>query len=252
MQISLQVDKNNLHHAYLLEGDKNEIIPQVFAILKDLNIETAGNPDIYNIDIDSFKIDDARSLKSMTSERSFASDPDSKRIFLISANSFLLEAQNSLLKVFEEPILNTHFFIITPSIQLFIPTLLSRFYVIKGNVTNILDTKEALDHGSTDEAEKFIALQLSKRIEFLKELLSTDDEEEGGEKDSPRARALRFLDGLEAVLHKSYMSKGTFDTNKNTGFFEQIFKVRKFLRQPGSSVKSLMESVALGIPEKMI
>jgi hypothetical protein len=32
MQISLQVDKNNLHHAYLLEGDKNEIIPQVFAL----------------------------------------------------------------------------------------------------------------------------------------------------------------------------------------------------------------------------
>ena len=242
MQISLQVDKNNLHHAYLLEGDKNEIIPQVFAILKDLNIETAGNPDIYNIDIDSFKIDDARNLKSMTSERSFASNSDSKRIFLISANSFLLEAQNSLLKVFEEPIPNTHFFVVTPSTQLFIPTLLSRFNVVKGNILNTLDTKKA---------EEFIVLPLSKRIDFLKELLNTeDDEEQDNEKDSPRARALRFLDSLETVLHKK-ISKNYVGL-LYTQVFKHIFKVRKFLRQPGSSIKNLMESIALGIPEKMV
>ncbi len=242
MQISLQVDKNNLHHAYLLEGDKNEIIPQVFAILNDLHIETTGNPDVYNLHMDSFKIDDARNLKSMTSERSFASNSDSKRIFLISANSFLLEAQNSLLKVFEEPIPNTHFFVITPSTQLFIPTLLSRFNVVKGNILNTLDTKKA---------EEFIVLPLSKRIDFLKELLNTeDDEEQDNEKDSPRARALRFLDSLETVLHKK-ISKNYVGL-LSTQVFKNIFKVRKFLRQPGSSIKNLMESIALGIPEKMV
>ncbi|MEK7588202.1 MAG: hypothetical protein AAB438_00090 [Patescibacteria group bacterium] len=249
MQISLHIDKKNLHHAYLLEGDKNEIIPQVFSILEDLNIKTSANPDFYNLDIDSFKIDDARNLKSMTSDRSFSGEATSKKIFLISANSFLLEAQNSLLKVFEEPIENTHFFIVTPSTQIFIPTLLSRFFVIKSESAS---ARQDLMEENTLEAEKFIKLPLVKRIDFLKELLAVDeDEEEGNEKDSPRARALRFLDNLEFVLHKK-ISKSNHIGLPYVELFKQMFIVRKYLRQPGSSAKSLMESVALGIPEKMI
>lgn len=236
--IQKYINKDNLHHAYLIEGDKDIIIPELLSFLDEIKIKTANNPDLYNIQTDSFKMEDARILKSLTSEKGFSSDITNKKIFIISANSFLLEAQNSLLKVFEEPIENTHFFIVAPSVQIFIPTLLSRFYVIKSNSENNFDTKEA---------ENFIKLPLIKRIDFLKELLASDDnEDEENQKDSPRARALSFLNALETVLHAKKASR----TIPNT--FEQIFKVRKYLRQPGSSTKSLMESVALGIPEKML
>ncbi|MDQ3075676.1 MAG: hypothetical protein M3Q34_00920 [bacterium] len=235
------INKNNLHHAYLIEGNKEEVIPEIFSLLKELNIETKANPDFLQIDLDSFKIDDARTLKSLTSEMSFSNDIASKKVFIISANSFLLEAQNSLLKVFEEPIENTHFFIVAPSTQIFLPTLLSRFYVIKNNSGTNLDVKEA---------QLFIQMPLGQRIDYLKDLLKGTEDDEESETDSPRTKALRFLDGLEQVLHKSYISKTVFDKNTNT--FEQIFKVRKYLRQPGSSAKSLMESVALSIPEKML
>ena len=244
------LDKNNLHHAYLIEGDKSLIIPEIFSILQDLNIKTKANPDFYNLDIDSFKIDDARNLKSMTNEKSFSDLDSAKKIFLISANSFLLEAQNSLLKVFEEPIANTHFFIVVPSTKIFIPTLLSRFYVIKSELNS---TGKSPSEKNTLEVESFIKLPLSKRIDFLKELLATDEDTDAEENstDSPRAKALKFLDGLEEALHKSYMSKTVFDIKTNTDFFKQIFQVRKYLRQPGSSAKSLMESVALSVPERI-
>ena len=61
---------------------------------------------------------------------------------------------------------------------------------------------------------------------------------------SNRSKALKFLNIIEATLHKKFVSKMVFDT----GIFEHIFKVRKFLRMPGSSTKSLMESVALIVP----
>ena len=53
-----------------------------------------------------------------------------KKIFVISTNSITREAQNSLLKIFEEPTEGTHFFLILSSSRILIPTLKSRLHVI--------------------------------------------------------------------------------------------------------------------------
>lgn len=230
------LDKNNLHHAYLIEGTREEIEPKIFKFIENLGIKTSGNPDFYHISVDSFKIEDARNLKSIEYEKSFAqgsSGKSAKKIFVISANNFLLEAQNSLLKIFEEPIENTHFFIITPNTDILLRTLVSRFYLIK--------TKG--EFGSElKEAEKFITSPLKNRIDFIKEMLI--ESEDVSSKDFTKSKALKFINALETILHKRLEQKNLSDTS----FFYQIFKVREFLNQPGSSVKSLMESVALIIP----
>src|SRR3989338_4421521 len=123
--IRKHLDKNNLHHAYLIEGQRDEIVPEVLEFIKSLGIKTAGNSDFCYITLDSFKIEDARNLKSYGAEKGVTSG---KKIFLISANNFLLEAQNSLLKIFEEPIEDTHFFVVTPDANALLRTLVSRFY----------------------------------------------------------------------------------------------------------------------------
>lgn len=234
------LDKNNLHHAYLIEGDKEEIIPELLKFFKDLGIKTSGNPDFFHFSFDSFKIDDAFDLKSIQYEKGFSVG---EKIFLISANNFLLEAQNTLLKIFEEPIENTHFFIIIPNTNILLKTLVSRFYLIK--------TKSEFKN-ELKEAEKFITMPPKNRIDFIKELLLEEDAEalpsQGESKASARAKALKFLNALESVLYH----RGTlcfFYTGFPCGdYFQQIFKARKFLSQPGSSAKSLMESVALMVP----
>ena len=92
--------------------------------LESLGIKTSGNPDFCHMSFDSFKIDDARDLKSVEYEKGFGVG---KKIFLISANNILLEAQNTLLKIFEEPIKNTHFFIITPNTDVLLKLLFPDF-----------------------------------------------------------------------------------------------------------------------------
>jgi DNA polymerase III delta prime subunit len=233
MDILEHLDKNNLHHAYLLEGAEKEIVPEILKFMKNSGIETSGNPDFFHMSFDSFRIEDARNLKSMEYEKGFSTK---KKIFLISANNFLLEAQNTLLKIFEEPIENTHFFIITPDVNILLKTLVSRFYLIR--------TKAGLE-SELKEAEKFIAMPVKNRLDFIKELLAEaeEDEENQVEIQSTRAKALKFLNALEIVLHKKFLKK-YFEVNP----FSQIFKVREFLSQPGSSAKSLMESVALTVP----
>ena len=234
--IKKHFDKNNIHHAYLIEGNREEIIPEIFSFCEDLDIKISGNPDFCHITVDNFKIDEAFDLRMMSSDKSFTTG---KKVFVICVNSFSLDAQNVLLKMFEEPIENTHFFLVVPDVNSLLKTLVSRFYLIKNEKMDL----------EIEEARKFIGLSLEKRINFIKELLMEpqEEDEEGNEiviLDSTRSKALKFLNTLESTLHSRIVSKSPFDTH----IFEQIFKVREFLRMPGSSVKTLMESVALIIP----
>lgn len=250
MKIKDHLDKDNLHHAYLVEGVREEIVPEILAFIEDMGIETLGNPDFCHITLDSFKIDDARNLKAQGGEKGYT---EGKKIFLISANSFLLEAQNALLKIFEEPIENTHFFIVIPNTDSLLKTLVSRFYLIK-NKTNL--------ENNLKDAERFIKMDLRNRLDFIKELLVEEDEAKSDKVGSPdafkkafrdentfhdgvRAKAIKFLDSIELVLNEKINKK---IGNQKIDYFEHIFKVREFLRQPGSSPKTLMESVALIVP----
>ncbi|MCX6752365.1 MAG: hypothetical protein NTZ87_02585 [Candidatus Nomurabacteria bacterium] len=265
MNISKHLDKNNLHHAYLIEGDRNEVVPEILSFCESLDIKTSGNPDFCHIVIDNFKIDEAFDLRAMSSDKGFSS---SKKIFLICVNSFSLDAENVLLKMFEEPIENTHFFLVVPDVNSLLKTLVSRFYFISARqpARNASHSDAGGDIvRDTEDAEKFIAMPLQKRIDFLKEFLAgpEEEDEEGNEiavLDSTRSKALKFLNALEIVLHSKFAKNfsgltlpgvpgGTHTVQNPLQIcLQHFFKVRKFLRMPGSSAKTLMESVAILIP----
>lgn len=232
------IDKNNLHHAYLIEGDRDILLPEILAFIESMGVRVVNNSDFSHVMADSFKVEDARSLKALSVEKSSYGN---KRVFLISANNFLLEAQNTLLKMFEEPIENTIFFLLVPDKNTLVKTLVSRFYFISARQ----DLAEEVQ-----QAEKFIKMPPATRIEFIKDLLKETDEE--GDEDvitqnSARARALNFLNALESIAHKKMLDNSA-DKNFLASFCEHIFKVRKYLRMPGSSAKNLLESIALTVP----
>lgn len=249
MKISEHFDKNNLHHAYLIEGIKEEIIPDVFNFVENLKIKTTGNPDFYHTSIDNFKIQDALNLRNMGSERSFSNVENNKKIFVLCINRFTGDAQGVLLKMFEEPIENTHFFIITPNVDNLFKTFVSRFYLIKSDKN--LETSDDIKN-----AKVFVSMSLKDRLDFIKDKIlvksknnnneeeENDSSESGSVLESNQTQALRFLDNLEFILNE----KNTGKKLKDMSFFDQIFKAREFIRQPGSSAKMLLESVALSVP----
>ncbi len=228
--INKHLDKNNLHHAYLIEGEKDKIVPEIFSFCESLNIKTSGNPDFCHITVDNFKMEEALDLRVMGNEKSFS---PGKKIFIVSSNSFTLDAQGTLLKMFEEPIENTHFFLVVPDVNSLLKTLVSRFYLISVRACLAEEIKNA---------EEFISMSLPIRIDFIKKMLAKPEEEE--ETSLSSSKALKFLNALEFSLHQKFVSKVSFDIE----LFSQIFKVREFLRMPGSSAKTLIESVALVIP----
>ena len=117
------------HHAYFIHRFK-DVVENLKDFLKNkFQINHAKNPDFHYEKFETFGIDESRALKERHLSKSFKEG--SKRIFIIETSGMTHEAQNSLLKIFEEPNVNSHFFLIMPSVEVLLPTLRSRLNIIK-------------------------------------------------------------------------------------------------------------------------
>lgn len=219
-----------LHHAHLIEGDRATLVPVLLSALeRHMGIVAQGNPDLSTINYDSFGIDEARSLTGMQSRAGFGTEENARKIFILSAPSFTREAQNALLKTFEEPTAGTHFFIILPHLNTILPTLKSRVVLVDGRQTSAkVDDVRAL-------AEKFLGVSLEERFAIAKKLT---DKKTGETVDREKIRS--FFDHLERILYTRLAGK-----KEGSEIFREIFQAKTYLSDRGSSPKMLIEHLAI-------
>ena len=107
---------------------------------------------------DDFKIEHAKAVVA----EAYISESQTKYIIL-GASSFTNVAQNSLLKVFEEPPKNIEFIIISPTKSNLLPTVRSRLPILKGKSIHTVGDIE-LNLSRVDYAEVFTFLKANSRI----------------------------------------------------------------------------------------
>ena len=113
MNLNLSIKSNNLHHAYCILGNAEDVVKELEKFfLKELKFSTKNNPDFWRGEFDVMDIADGRAIKILHQNKPTTGD---KKIFVISANFITEKAQNAMLKLFEEPRGDTHFFLILPS-----------------------------------------------------------------------------------------------------------------------------------------
>lgn len=200
-----------LHHAYVLEGAFADDIKEFLSEL--LGMPHIANPDFFVASFDSFGVDDAHALTMLAMRAALGE----KKIFLIGARSMTREAQNALLKTFEDPRPNTHFFLVVPRIAGLIPTLRSRM-----NVVMLPKAAEAA------AGETFMKLPVAKRLAHVQKLAKAED----------RAGVESFLDNVEASLRT---------TPEHRAGLEALFLCRKYMNDRGASPKMLLEYLALSL-----
>ena len=215
-----------LHHGYLLEGEQEKVLKQLLEFFEsELKIVTRGNPDVTIFKYTTFGIDDGRELKHRASQKAFSLSQ--RKIFVIAFQSITHEAQNSLLKLFEEPTPNTHFFLITATAEVFLPTLKSRLFIVS-------DTTQLKDDESTQFAKQFMKASKPTRIKLLKDIIDNKD----------KGKAISFLGELEEVL---YCEKDLVSGGKRVYGLEQIEICRRYLYDRSPQVKMLLEHIALTV-----
>lgn len=226
-------EKNSLHHAYLIEGDRDFVVGEIYKFLEnDLDFKIIGNPDFWNEEYVVFGIDDARKIKETQIRKSFGN----KKIFILSCNSMTTEAQNSLLKLFEEPTDGTHFFVVSNSSEFFLPTLRSRMVIIKSADVRRLDADERkYKNDDTEFVEKFLKTSKSKRLKMIKDIVDEKDKE----------KAILFLNSLETILRENI----DFSSKEQTYALGEILKCRDYLNDRSPSVKLILEHLSLITPQ---
>ena len=204
-------DLNSLHHAYFIVGSADAAERELHAFFQKEGIKLLGSPDFFLWTGETFGIDDARDLSVSAVKKAFID----RKVFFIAPAKITLEAQNALLKTFEEPVANTHFFLCLPDAGMIIPTLLSRMQTVR------LKGEE-----ETNEAENFLKLPLKGRLVFVKKFV---DEEKN---------ISAFLD-----LLLSYMR----DKKASLESVEKVYKMRLRSDDRGVSPRLILEHLALVI-----
>jgi DNA polymerase III delta prime subunit len=158
----------------------------------------------------------------MQMRKSFSED--AKKIFIISANSFTSEAQNALLKIFEEPAIDTVFFILISSAQFLLPTLLSRAVVIS-----------PYEHEEKfEKIKKFLKEAYVKRLEIVTEIA----------KDSARTQI--FFEEIISFYYRK--GKSGDSTKQEIKVLELASKYRVYSYARSPSLKMMLEHLALVCP----
>ena len=207
-----------LHHANLLIGTPEEAESYLRLVYDDLGINLLNNPNLFVFKTEVFGIDEARILSSLSSRKAITpalAGQVTNKIFIITPTRLTLEAQNALLKTFEDPFPHTYFFMSVREEGLVIPTLRSRMQVLKIFKNSISES---------NEAEIFLSSPIKNRLLFAKSFV-----DEG-------KNLSVFLDNLLFLLRKQ---------NKKKELLEKVYKIRCLVNDSLVAPRLVIEHLSL-------
>ena len=189
---------------------------------KDLKFPTKSNPDFLESDFTVFKMEDGRQVleKHLSKPIKYP-----QKIFIIATDFLTEDAQNLLLKAFEEPSGQTVFFLLCPNIKTILPTLLSRMMTFK--VAGLFLKTES-------EAGKFFSASVPVRLKIIQKKLAELSDEEIGKID-----IINFVRDLETYL------KEKKDTKAKVASVTVLEKALSYLNDESPSVKVILEHLAV-------
>ena len=219
------------HNAFVIEAEAEAGIGVAQAWAKEnLGMKAKANPDFVTLRFGLFSVEDARRVTELASSAPFVGE---HKVVIITASRAYHEAQNALLKIFEEPPVGVYLFFVLPSLGGLLPTLRSRVQVLNP----YLDVGRLTSHTLGGIAEEFIKASKEKRSAMIKKLTSGKDEEE---KREFREEAIAIVNGIETVAYMS--GRGT---SRHRELLEDIQVLRGYLHDRSAPVKMILEHLSL-------
>jgi len=206
---------NDEHHAILIEAAGEQGIASARQYIKEvLGLTIAANPDITLYEVEQYTVKDARALKGRAAQAPLGS----RQAFVLVFERITHAAQNALLKLLEEPCPQTYFVLVVPSAHVLLPTVRSRVSVHTAQV----------DHAPSEQGQTFLSASPKERLAQIARLV----------KDADRPGARILCDGLEAALYAAH-------GGERHRMLREVAFVRTHLARPGSSLKMLLEHLAV-------
>lgn len=222
MKLEVLEKTEHLHHAYLVVGDSLRGGEQVLGVLEGRGIKTKGNPDVLALSFSELLVDDVRDSILPFAALSPIVD---RKYLVISFSKANTAAQNALLKAVEESLGHSVFFFSIDAVGHILPTLRSRCIA----VTAFSEQRSAF----SDEAEEFLKAKYPERLAAVEKMASYIS------KTQDREPVRAFLRTLLGVAHRAKLPPRAVRDIMNAG---------EYLRQSGSSAKSVLGHLAVSLP----
>lgn len=223
------------HHAFVIEAEAEDGIATAQAwVEKELGLKVEKNPDVAVLRYGLFSVADARKVSELASGAAFAGE---SKVVIISASRAYHEAQNALLKIFEEPPAGTYLFLIMPSLGGLLPTLRSRVQTLEINYGH----RKSL---IPEAAAEFLKAGKEERTTLIKRLTSGKGDEK---KRELRDEAIAIVNGIEMAAYANLKLGG--ETAK---LLSDIATLRTYLYDRSAPVKMILEHLSLVIPKGLV
>ncbi len=210
------------HHAIFSSGDIGMSMEFFKEGLKERGIEVMGNPDVLFLHHDNFGIDESRELYQISLSAPLQED---KKIIALSFKKISREAENALLKLFEDPNPRSEFLIASSNFDSLLPTLRSRLFLIN---------REGEKSKNESGIKKFLALPIGEKLKETDKIQKAYKDSEGD-----KGVIRDFLLALHSELEKEPV--------KNADALRASARSLSYIDDPSSSIKILLESVVLAL-----
>ncbi len=229
--------------SYFIAGDHEQGIEDAHIFIqKSFGMQAHANPDVMLLRHGLLSVDDARKIQSMAELSPTMGDT---KILIITASRLFHEAQNALLKLFEEPPTGTILILLVPSEGMILPTLRSRLQSIQSSRASFIGSQNA-------SAEVFLNAAAAERYKLITKLIERTKSDKEEEKQAARLAALQLLESLERVAHAQWIA----ETNQNRqqelqSFLEDLSRFIPILHERSAPLKLIFEHVQLVLPQNL-
>ncbi len=214
-------------HAFLITGDQESGVQEATRLAcAVVGATEATHPDVLVCTYDLLSVDDARELTRLASH---APVRGPQKAFVIQAARIFHEAQNALLKLFEEPPAGTVLYLVVPQAGALLPTLRSR--VVMHTTTKTPAEAARTFAGASPKAREQMVTKLVERARSEK-----DDSQ------AVRAEAEQFLAGLVQIVYQSPRTKA------GQAFLQDAARLAPILATRSAPLKQILEHVLLTYP----
>lgn len=224
------------HHAYLVTGDSEQGIEEAYRFAREtLHLETIGNPDVLVLRYGLFSVEDARTFQDAVMRAPLRGDT---KIIIVAASRFFHEAQNALLKTFEEPPTGTYLILVLPSEGIVLPTLRSRLIPLP---THSANSVSAL-------ATTFLEAGKVEREKIIAKIIDRTKSDKDAEKAAGRADALALIEGL---TQRAYGIHQKTPSAELAAFLSDLDRFTPMLHDRATPLKIIFEHILLILPREL-
>ncbi|HEY0010584.1 MAG TPA: hypothetical protein VGB97_01560 [Candidatus Paceibacterota bacterium] len=224
-------------HAYFVVDSSERGIAKASAFAERELKVASGSSDLVILRYLHFSVEEARHLTDIA----MAAPIEGHKVIVIATTRFFHEAQNALLKLFEEPPKDVTLILVLPSGGMLLPTLRSRLASLP-DVSGEAGLLSPL-------GEAFLASDATEREKLITKLIDQSKSDKDEEKQEARSAAVRLAeDLLRDASAKKQAVKSPEEARRYQALITDLLHFLPLLHTRSAPLKLIFEHLLLVIP----